>query len=226
MNMKMQFVILSTLFLLIAPCLRAQGVAQYSATVQDTSKAPPDFVNVDQMPKIVSQAIAHYPELAKKAGIEGRVFVKIWVNKKGEPKKAVVLKSDNNIFDQPSVDAAMKYRFSPAIYRDKPVDVWVVIPFTYKLKPGPNQTPSDSSETGKYRRELIDATMRAQSYEEMIKKYDAAMYFERMKEYEKALKLYQDFVKQSKEFPMSPQEMVRHAKLMIEKYLKMQEKQK
>ncbi|MCL4511383.1 MAG: TonB family protein [Bacteroidetes bacterium] len=95
---------------------------------------PPDFVPVEKEPQIVKQVVPKYPELAQRAGIEGRVIVKIWVDKDGKPHKAIVLKSDAEIFNQPAVDAAMQYRFTPAIMNKGPVAVWVVIPFTFKLK--------------------------------------------------------------------------------------------
>ncbi len=104
--------------------------------VHDSSGAPADFVKVDKEPTIVFQAIPIYPEAALKDSLEGRVFVKIWVDTNGNSRKVVVLKSDNDVFNQPSVDAAMKYKFTPAMVNGKPVDVWVVIPFSYKMKTG------------------------------------------------------------------------------------------
>ena len=97
---------------------------------------PPDFVPVEKQPQIINQVVPKYPELAQRAGIEGRVFVKIWVDKDGKPHKAVIVKSDAEIFNQPAQDAAMSYRFTPAIMNKGPVAVWVVIPFTFKLKQG------------------------------------------------------------------------------------------
>lgn len=191
-----------------------------SQATNDTSKAPPDFVNVDIMPRIVSQVVPRYPETAKKKGIEGRVIVKLWIDKKGDVRKAFILKSTNKIFDQPSIDAAMKYKFSPVTYRDKPVSVWVIVPFNYRLKPESAETVSDTTLAGKYKKEMIDVLRRANSYEEMVKQYDAAMYFQRMRRYKEALKSYRDFLKRSKDFPNAPEEMVRHAKLMVEKYSK------
>lgn len=100
---------------------------------QDTTVAPPDFVPVDVQPKIASQPVPKYPKEAVESGSEGRVIVKIWVDAKGEAKKAVILESDNEIFNKPSVDAALKTKFAPARLNGIPVDVWVVIPYTYRL---------------------------------------------------------------------------------------------
>ncbi len=109
------------------------GVSMGNFRVPDDGP-PPDFVPVEKEPQIIKQVIPKYPELAQRAGIEGRVIVKIWVDKDGKPHKAVILKSDAEIFNAPAQEAAMQYRFTPAIMNKGPVAVWVVIPFTFKLK--------------------------------------------------------------------------------------------
>ncbi|MHB8581258.1 MAG: energy transducer TonB [Ignavibacteriaceae bacterium] len=91
------------------------------------------FVPVEKQPEVVVSARPEYPDLAKRAGIEGTVYVKILVNKQGKPIKAVVIKSDSEVFNQPAVNAAMKFVFTPAIQHKSPVMVWVVIPFRFKL---------------------------------------------------------------------------------------------
>ena len=96
---------------------------------------PPDFVEVEKQPQPISgdNSAPTYPDEAIQKKIEGTVWIKIWIDKEGKPKQAVVLKSDAEIFNQPSIDAAMKWRFTPAILKGKPVDVWVSIPFKFKL---------------------------------------------------------------------------------------------
>ena len=95
---------------------------------------PPDeFVAVDKMPQAVGTIIPHYPELAKRAGLEGSVYVKVLVDEAGKPLKAIVIKSDHEIFNQTSIDAAMQFQFTPAKRDNKPVAVWVVVPFRYRL---------------------------------------------------------------------------------------------
>jgi len=94
---------------------------------------PNTFVQVDKPPQIVKSAAPIYPELAKRAGVEGKVFLKIFVDSLGNPIKAIIIKSDNNVFNQVSIDAAMKYKFTPAIKDKKPIGIWVVIPFMYTL---------------------------------------------------------------------------------------------
>jgi outer membrane biosynthesis protein TonB len=61
------------------------------------------------------------------------VFVKVLIGKDGKPVKAVVVKFDSEIFVQPSLDAAMKFVFTPAIQHKAPVMVWTTIPFKFRL---------------------------------------------------------------------------------------------
>jgi len=109
------------------------GVSMGNFKVSEDEGPPPDFVPVEKQPQVVNQVSPKYPDLAQRAGIEGRVLVKIWVDKDGKPRKAVILKSDAEIFNQPAQDAAMATRFTPAIMNKGPVAVWVVIPYTFKL---------------------------------------------------------------------------------------------
>jgi protein TonB len=95
---------------------------------------PPDFVPFEKGPQIVKKTAPVYPEIARKAGLEGTVWVKIWVDKQGKSKKVVIQKSASEIFDQAAIDAAKQMVFTPAMMQNGPVDVWVSIPFHFKLK--------------------------------------------------------------------------------------------
>ena len=93
-----------------------------------------EFFAVEVKPKVVKQVEPQYPELARKAGIEGRVFVKVLVNEQGRVDSVVVLKATNPIFIKPAIAAAKQFVFTPGRQRDKPVKVWVAIPFIFKLE--------------------------------------------------------------------------------------------
>ncbi len=104
--------------------------------LQKVSQGPPlDFVPVDVQPQLLSSnnPAPVYPEEARKQKIEGTVWVKMWIDKKGNARRVEILKSDAEIFNQASIDAAMKWKFSPAMLKGEPVDVWVSIPFKFKL---------------------------------------------------------------------------------------------
>ncbi|KAB2923497.1 MAG: energy transducer TonB [Bacteroidetes bacterium] len=110
---------------------------QEDVSIQDDGP-PPDFVPVEKQPQPIpgNNPSPTYPEIARRAGVEGTVWVKIWVDKEGNPKKAQVLKSDAELFNQPAIEAAMKWKFTPAIMNNGPVSVWVSIPFRFKLNQG------------------------------------------------------------------------------------------
>lgn len=94
---------------------------------------PPDFVPVEQQPVPVKQVNPEYPEIARRAGVEGTVWVKILVDKEGRAKKAVIMKSDNDIFNENAIKAALGWVFTPAMMNNGPVAVWAAVPFRFKL---------------------------------------------------------------------------------------------
>jgi protein TonB len=101
----------------------------------DSENEPPlPYVAFEYAPKVVKQVQPRYPDLATRAGLEGTVWVQIWVDKEGKPKKALVQKSDAEIFNQPATEAAMGWIFTPAMMKNGPVSVWVSIPFRFKLQ--------------------------------------------------------------------------------------------
>jgi len=113
-----------------------EGAGEGTAIEQDITiddGPPADFVPYEKGPEYVKRVEPKYPELAMRAGLEGKVSVKIWVDKEGKVKQVVVLKSDAEIFNQPSIDAAMQFVFTPAYMNNGPVAVWVATQFKFKL---------------------------------------------------------------------------------------------
>jgi len=92
------------------------------------------FVPVEKEPQPVKRISPPYPEIAKRAGVEGKVFVKALVDKEGKVRKAVIFKSDAEIFNQAALDAVYQWVFTPAVMNNGPVTVWVVVPFNFQLK--------------------------------------------------------------------------------------------
>ncbi|MBI5733292.1 energy transducer TonB [Candidatus Jorgensenbacteria bacterium] len=120
-----------------APVTGQEGIGAGGVKVEQDirieDEEPPDFVPVEKLPIAIKQVAPTYPELARRAGIEGTVWVKIWVDKEGRPKKVVVTKSDADIFNEEATKAAMQWLFAPAIMNNGPVSVWVSIPFRFNL---------------------------------------------------------------------------------------------
>ena len=94
---------------------------------------PADFVPVEKQPVPVKQVQPEYPEIARRAGVEGTVWIKILVDKEGKAKKAVVMKTDAELFNEPAIKAALQWVFTPALMNNGPVAVWAAVPFRFKL---------------------------------------------------------------------------------------------
>jgi len=92
-----------------------------------------EFFAVSEKPEIKHKETPVYPDLAKKAGIEGIVVVTVTIGKTGTVEDAKIFKS-LPMLDEAALAAAKKCTFKPAKQRDKFVKVKMNIPFHFKLK--------------------------------------------------------------------------------------------
>jgi protein TonB len=92
------------------------------------------FLAFDEPPMLQYFEQPVYPPLARDAGIEGTVAVKVLVGEDGKVIDAVVLSSDvTPDMERAAIEAAMKCRFRPAKQRTVSVKAHVMIPFAFKL---------------------------------------------------------------------------------------------
>lgn len=105
----------------------------------NTGKLTDYMVMVEQPPvpigglEAIQQRIT-YPEKAKRAGIEGRVFIKAYINEKGDVVETEVLKGIGGGCDSVAVKAVKESKFEPGKQRGEPVKVQVSIPIVFKLQ--------------------------------------------------------------------------------------------
>ncbi len=92
-----------------------------------------EFFAVSEKPQIIKKEVPVYPDLARKAQIEGKVVITVTIDKTGNVEKANVFKSIP-MLDEAAVAAAMRCKFKPAKQRDKFVKVKMNIPFDFKLR--------------------------------------------------------------------------------------------
>lgn len=74
-----------------------------------------------------------YPKLAQEAGVQGKVYLLIYINEKGNVDKAEVVKGIGAGCDEAAIAAIKKCEFSPAVIKGKPVKVKMAIPVQFKL---------------------------------------------------------------------------------------------
>jgi len=94
---------------------------------------PNVFQPIERMPVPVKQVAPEYPQLARLADIEGTVWVKILVDKTGRAKRAIIDKSEAQVFNDSAIRAAMQWVFTPGLMNSGAIAVWVEIPFRFRL---------------------------------------------------------------------------------------------
>ena len=92
----------------------------------EVEKAP-DAVNLSQVKSSIE-----YPAIAVEAGIEGRVTVKVLVNKQGRVIDIGKITGPVVFHDEVS-EKVRKLQFTPGLQNGKPVKVWVTVPFSFNL---------------------------------------------------------------------------------------------
>ena len=92
----------------------------------------PDIKDRQEAMRIVNRA---YPKLLREAGIGGKVFIWVFIDKQGQVQNAQINKSSGNkSLDEAALQAAQQFEFTPALNRDKKVAVWVQIPVTFSVR--------------------------------------------------------------------------------------------
>jgi protein TonB len=92
-----------------------------------------EFFAVSEKPEIIKKEVPEYPDLARRAQIEGKVVVTVTIGKDGRVENAIIFKSVP-MLDEAALTAARKCIFKPAKQRDKYVKVKMNVPFDFKLR--------------------------------------------------------------------------------------------
>jgi protein TonB len=79
-------------------------------------------------------ARADYPEIARRAGLEGTVIVNVLVGPDGRVKQVEIAQGAHRVLDQAAAAAAWKCRFTPARQRELAVKAWLAIPYNFRLR--------------------------------------------------------------------------------------------
>ena len=96
------------------------------------------FTIVEKMPEIIGglgELYKHvsYPDVARKAGIEGSVVVQIVVTPEGKPSQPQILRGVHELLDKEALQGVMKLTFKPAMQRSRAVPVYMTIPVRFDL---------------------------------------------------------------------------------------------
>ncbi len=90
--------------------------------------------SVDEKPVVLASPIT-YPTQARQRKIEGRVVVRLLIGTDGTVERARILESQPaDMFDRAVLDALPGWRFEPARYKNRNVQVWVTLPLDFRLE--------------------------------------------------------------------------------------------
>ena len=100
----------------------------------------PIFIPHDEPPEPIGgyeaiQSKLVYPEIARKASIEGKVVIQAKIGVDGKVNKTVIVISlGPNGCDEAAAAAINAVKWKPAMQRDRPVEVWVAVTVDFRLK--------------------------------------------------------------------------------------------
>lgn len=97
------------------------------------------FVFVEEMPHLKGGLIElqqkiEYPELARRARIEGRVHIQFVVNENGKVENPKVIRGIGGGCDEEALRVVKLAEFTPGLQRGRPVKVQYAMPVFFKLK--------------------------------------------------------------------------------------------
>jgi TonB family protein len=103
---------------------------------------PPRPLNVAELQAELERL---YPPVLRDAGVGGLVQVRFRVNTDGTVSNLEITSSTNHMFDEPSLAAVSRLRFSPAEVDGRPVPVWAELPIQWQTAGEPSEAPPSGS---------------------------------------------------------------------------------
>lgn len=100
------------------------------------SLAKIELVETDRFPECIRSVLPHYPDSAKKNGVEGEIWLQVLVDEKGKVREVNLFrKSGAQVgFEEAAAEAAWQWEYRPALCNNKPVAVWIIYALKFKLK--------------------------------------------------------------------------------------------
>lgn len=103
----------------------------------DDDLKPDDFILLEKEPQAVNldelKGLIGYPPMAVEAEIQGRVTLRVMVDKMGNYVKHIVLKDPHPILTRAVTEKIHLLKMTPGIQAGKPIKVWVTLPFNFEL---------------------------------------------------------------------------------------------
>lgn len=127
--MKNRINLISSLALCMILFAFARASAQSDGYLPFAEVMPQPIGGMESLYKHIS-----YPEMAKNAGVEGKVYVLVFINQQGHVDDVKVLKGIGGGCDEAAVNGIKEIRFSPGKQGGQPVKVKLSLPIDFKLR--------------------------------------------------------------------------------------------
>lgn len=120
--------------------MRLDGPMDLPPPPEEDEEPEEDFFTVvEQMPELIGglaelQSRIEYPEQARRAGIEGRVYVQFIVNEEGRVEDPQVIRGIGGGADEEALRAVREAEFRPGMQRGRPVRVQYSLPVVFQLQ--------------------------------------------------------------------------------------------
>jgi len=106
---------------------------------EEPTNEPEVFIIVEERPAPIGgmaalQRRVEYPDMARRAGVEGTVSIQFVVDEEGNVHDPVVVKSLGAGCDEAAMKAILATKFTPGSNRGNPVKVKMVLPVRFRLR--------------------------------------------------------------------------------------------
>jgi len=86
------------------------------------------------VPKLVTRVDPIYPNVARKARLQGRVIVEAVIGLDGAVESAKILTSTSTLFDDAALEAVRQWRYTPATMNGRPVRVYFTVSVAFVIR--------------------------------------------------------------------------------------------
>jgi protein TonB len=126
--------LLLLIILTLALVGKSQSIPFFSDSVFVAPEVSPEYKGGYEAMMRDLQKRMYYPMAARKAGIEGIVYVQFIVDKNGKPKNCKVIKGIDKQCDAVAVRAAQSLRkWTPGSHHGEPIEALFVLPVQFRL---------------------------------------------------------------------------------------------
>jgi TonB family protein len=128
------------LYQLLAIVVPLATVPAHAANAQDSASVPGKAFaaeSLQERPTVLSRPPLHYPDSLRRAGIDGRVVIRMIVDTLGhpEPSSLEVLESPDSGLTAVAKEFALGSAFRPARRHGQAVRAWVKVPVVFDVAP-------------------------------------------------------------------------------------------